>query len=219
VQDISFTIRPGQHVALVGESGSGKSTIARLIAGLHDPWSGEVLFDGRPRSQIPREAITASVAMVDQEISLFAGTIRDNLTLWDPNVPEEEILRAAIDACIHDNILERAGGYESVLDEDGRDLSGGQRQRLELARALARNPSILVLDEATSALDPVTEAAIARNLRRRRCACLVVAHRLSAVRDCSEILVLDGGQVVQRGTHAELSSADGRYVELARAAG
>jgi NHLM bacteriocin system ABC transporter peptidase/ATP-binding protein len=216
VRDVTLRIRPGEHVALVGESGSGKSTIARLIAGLHEPRDGEVLFDGRPRLQIPRETMTASLAMVDQEISLFAGTIRDNLTLWDPDVPEEDLVRAAIDACIHDEILARPGGYNSVLDEDGRDLSGGQRQRLEIARALSCNPSTLILDEATSALDPLTERAVGQNLRRRGCACLIVAQRLSAVRDCSQIVVLDAGRVVQRGTHAELASTDGRYAQLAR---
>jgi NHLM bacteriocin system ABC transporter peptidase/ATP-binding protein len=219
VQDVTLRIRPGQHVALVGETGSGKSTIARLIAGLHEPWDGEVLFDGQPRSRIARETMTASLALVDQEISLFAGTIRDNLTLWDPHMPEEDLIRAAMDASIHDEILARPGGYDSVLDEDGRDLSGGQRQRLEIARALSRNPSILILDEATSALDPLTERAVSQNLRRRGCACLIVAHRLSAVRDCSMILVLDAGRVVERGTHAELSSADGRYAQLARVPG
>jgi ABC-type bacteriocin/lantibiotic exporter with double-glycine peptidase domain len=200
---------------LVGESGSGKSTVARLIAGLHRPWEGEVLFDGHTRVQIARQVMVSSLAMVDQEITLFAGTIRDNLTLWDPRVPEQDIVRAARDAFIHDEILARPHGYDSVLDEGGRDLSGGQRQRIEIARALARNPKILILDEATSALDPLTEEAIGRNLQRRGITCLVVAHRLSAVRDCAQIFVLDRGRLVEHGTHERLSGADGRYAELA----
>jgi len=152
--------------------------------------------------------------MVEQEIFLFAGTVRENLTLWDPTVPEADIVKACQDAAIHDLILNMPGGYNTQLSEGGMNLSGGQRQRLEIARALVRNPAVLVLDEATSALDAETELIIDRNLRRRGCSCIVVAHRLSTIRDCDEIIVLSGGKVVQRGTHEVLRSRPGVYTRL-----
>jgi ATP-binding cassette, subfamily C, bacterial len=214
ISDLSLTLNPGQRVALVGGSGSGKSTVAKLITGLYASWSGEILLDGIQRQQIPRPILASSLAMVEQEIFLFAGTVRENLTLWDPTVSEGDLIRACQDAAIHDLILNMPGGYNCQLSEGGRNLSGGQRQRLEIARALVRNPAILVLDEATSALDAETELVIDRNLRRRGCACVIVAHRLSTIRDCDEIIVLERGNVVQRGTHEELRQQSGVYTRL-----
>lgn len=214
VQDFSLTLRPGGRVALVGASGSGKSTLARIAAGLYRPWEGEVLVDGQPREAYEREHLAESIAYVDQDVSLFEGSVRDNLTLWGG--ASEEAVRAALrDAAMEDEILGREGGLDAPLQEGARNLSGGQRQRLEIARALVRDPSLLILDEATSALDPVSEAQIEANLRRRRVTCLVVAHRLSTVRDADEIVVLEAGMVVERGRHEELAAIEGgRYAAL-----
>jgi NHLM bacteriocin system ABC transporter peptidase/ATP-binding protein len=214
LKNVSFSVVPGRRLAIVGGSGSGKSTIGRLIAGLYDPWSGQVLLDGRYRAEIAREVIASSVAFVDQEISLFEGTIRDNLTLWDDETSDEAVSSALRDAAIFDLVAGRAGGIHSRMDEGGRNFSGGQRQRLELARALVPRPTMLVLDEATSALDPDTEQVIADNLRRRGCACVIIAHRLSTVRDADEIIVLDHGDIVERGRHYDLMAANGHYASL-----
>ena len=218
IDDFSLVFKPGQRVAVVGPTGSGKSTLSRLVAGIAHPWSGEILFDGRPRHEIPDEVLSRSLSMVDQRVVLFSATVRDNLTLWNPAVLDDDIVAAARDASIHDEILGRPLGYATPVDEGGGNFSGGQRQRLEIARALAGNPTVLILDEATSALDTATEAHVDDALRRRGVSCLIVAHRLSTIRDCDEIIVIDKGTAVQRGTHDELmSDRGGMYHRLVRA--
>ncbi len=214
VSDFSMHMKPGERIAIVGPSGCGKSTISKLVTGLYQPWEGEILFDGKPAKDIPRVVFTGSVAMVDQDIVLFEDTIANNIRMWDKSIADFEVILAARDAQIHDDILQRPGGYQGRLTENGRDLSGGQRQRLEIARVLAQDPSIIILDEATSALDAKTEYELVKAIKDRGISCIVVAHRLSTIRDCDEIIVLDKGQVVERGTHEELYAKGGAYAEL-----
>ena len=218
IRNFSLTIEPGQRVALVGPSGSGKSTLAYLIAGLYQPWSGTILFDGRPRDQIPVEIWQRSLSMVDQEAILFSGTVRENITLWNRMVPDEALTAATRDARIHEEIIRRPLGYESEVEDGGGNFSGGQRQRLEIARALLNDPKVLVLDEATNALDAINEAEVDRALRRRGCTCLIIAHRLNTIRDSDEIIVFDNAGIAQRGTHDQLMrDLEGRYYRLIHA--
>ncbi|WP_274917507.1 NHLP family bacteriocin export ABC transporter peptidase/permease/ATPase subunit [Streptomyces sp. WZ-12] len=213
----SLSVGPGQQVALVGGSGSGKSTVSRLISGLYAPWEGTIRIDGQRLVDIPRSALAASVSFVDQDVFLFEGTVRDNVALWDPSIPDDAVIAALQDAALYDDVIaRRPDGIHSRVEQDGRNFSGGQRQRLEIARALVRRPSVLVLDEVTSALDAGTEAVIMDNLRRRGCACVIIAHRLSTVRDSDEIVVLDHGTIVERGRHEELVAAGGTYAQLVK---
>lgn len=214
VADFHFHLNCGSSIAFVGASGCGKSTVSKIVSGLYLPWTGEVRMDDIPVKSLPKEILSSSVSTVSQSITLFSGTIRDNLTMWNSSILEEDIIRAAKDACIHDVITKKPGAYEYELTEGGSNLSGGQRQRLEIARALVTNPTVLIMDEATSALDPLVEKEIIDNIKRRGCTCVIVAHRLSAIRDCDEIIVMDRGKIVQRGRHEELMQQPGHYQTL-----
>lgn len=211
VENFSFHLKSGETIAFVGASGCGKSTVAKLVSGLYRPWQGEVLVDGMPINRVQRAVLNASIATVSQNIMLFSGTVRDNLTMWNDAIPEEDMIRAAKDACIHDFIMKQKEGYDFKLTEGAGNLSGGQRQRLEIARALTGKPSVLIMDEATSALDPITEKEVLDNISKRGCTCVIVAHRLSAIRDCKQILVMENGKITQRGTHDTLKDLDGPY--------
>ena len=214
LDDFSFTVQPGQRIAVVGASGSGKSTVAKLLTGTVLPWSGEVLFDGRPRASIPKTLFTDAVAIVSQESTLFEDTVSNNIRMWDTKRSSTAVVRAAREACIHDDILMLPGGYDYVVRSGGKNFSGGQCQRITIARALARNPKVLILDEATSALDAKTEHVIMENIKARKLTAVIVAHRLSTVRDCDSILVLDNGKIAEQGTHDELMKLRGKYYTL-----
>ena len=214
IQEFSITLKPGSSVAFVGGSGSGKSTLAKLITGLYRPWKGEILFDGRPREDIDPYTLKSSVAMVDQDITLFEDTIASNIRMWDTSIEDFAVILAARDADIHDTVVTRPGGYSHIIKEGGKNFSGGQRQRFEIARVLAQEPTVIILDEATSALDAKTEEMVMQNIRNIGASCIVIAHRLSTIRDCEEIVVLDKGLVVERGTHQELYDRGGKYAEL-----
>lgn len=216
IEDFSLHVEKGQMVALVGGSGSGKSTIAKIIAGLYEPREGKVLFDGKERKDIDRNVFRGSLAMVDQDVTMFQDTIRNNITMWDDSIDDSALIQAAQDAQIHEDIMSRPNGYEHVLVENGKDFSGGQRQRFEIARSFVIDPTIMILDEATSALDPTTEKRVMDAVKRRGITCFVVAHRLSTIRDADEIIMLEYGHVVERGTHEELIKLNGKYAELVR---
>ena len=214
IENFSMHMKPGSRVAFVGTSGCGKSTLSKLISGLYLPWSGEITFDGKHINEIERSVFTGSVAVVDQDIILFEDTIENNIKMWNNTIQDYEVILAAHDAQIYDDIMARDGGFYGMLHEGGKDLSGGQRQRIEIARVLAQDPSIIIMDEATSALDAKTEYELVKAVKMRGITCIVIAHRLSTIRDCDEIIVLDHGKVVERGTHDELYAKGGFYAEL-----
>ena len=218
IEHFSMVVEPGKSVAFVGGSGCGKSTLTKLISGLYQPWSGEILLDGRPLTEIDHRILTASAAVVEQDVTLFKDTVENNIRMWDKTIGDSEVIQAAKDARMHESILRKEGGYKAIVNEGGDNFSGGERQRIEIARALVKDPTILILDEATSALDSRSEYEITKAIQNRRITCVIVAHRLSTIRDCDEIIVLDHGKIVERGTHEELMKLNGLYRELVTSA-
>jgi len=214
IEDFDLSLKRGSKIAFVGASGCGKSTLSKLISGLYKPWSGEILFDGKPIQEIDRSVFTGSLAVVDQDIILFEDTIANNIRMWDTSIEDFEVIMAARDARLHEDIMKREGGYHYKITEGGKDFSGGQRQRMEIARVLAQDPTIIILDEATSALDAKTEYEVVQSIKDRGITCIVIAHRLSTIRDCDEIIVMDRGKVVERGNHEELYAKGGLYTQL-----
>lgn len=214
LKDFSLTLEPGKSVAFVGPSGCGKSTLANLISGLYQPWSGEILFDGKPRSEIDRNVFTSSVAIINQTIALFDGTIADNIKLWDSSIEDFAMIIAAHDAQIHYEIAARPGAYDAAVENGGANFSGGQRQRIEIASVLAKEPTVMIMDEGTSALDVITEEKLMNALKMMGISLILIAHRLSTVRDCDEIIVMNRGKVLERGNHETLLSNHGFYSEL-----
>lgn len=214
IENFNMVVEPGQKVAFVGASGCGKSTLSKLISGLYKPWSGEILFDGKPIDQIDRNVFTGSLAVVDQDITLFEDTIANNIKMWDSSIEDYEMILAARDASLHEDIMQRDNGYQYKMSEGGKDFSGGQRQRLEIARVLSQDPRIIIMDEATSALDAKTEYEVVEAIKDRGITCVVIAHRLSTIRDCDEIVVMEHGQIVERGNNEELMKKHGKYEEL-----
>ena len=214
LKDISLNISPGESVAIVGHSGSGKTSLLRLLTGLYQPTSGRIMYDGKSIKEIGHESFTRSVAVVDQDISFFGDTIKNNLKMWDECISDEDMINACKDACIYDDIIRREGGFDSVLSQGGADLSGGQRQRLDIARALCKNPAVLILDEATASLDVKIEREVLSAIRRRGITCIMVTHRLSAISDCDNIIVMDAGCIVASGRHDELYENNALYKML-----
>ena len=214
ITDFSLSVKPGQKIALVGRSGCGKSTLAKLLSGLYQPWSGSITFDGHPIGEIDRNVFIGSVSVIDQNVTLFEDTVTANIKMWDNSIEDFEMIMAARDADIHEDIVIRPGGYQHKMSENGRDFSGGQRQRIEIARALSQDPTICILDEATSALDAKTEYGVLRSIAERGITCIVIAHRRATIRDCDEIIVMEHGHVVERGKHEELLAKGGAYTQL-----